>query len=579
VINISTMPNLAEPRLEAQALVGGFGLQRYDARASTPVGGGELWGSFVQSEFDGWRQNSNSRRSLLTVVAASEIRPDTRISIVGLGSINEFHIPGPLTIAQVAANPQQANPRYMSRSERRFNRIARIGLILDHGLDDPVSVSGLMFVSPKALQRSERGTFRDFTRYHVGGNIVGRARFRYNSSLEGLILAGVDEAYQDGAILFYNLTAAGGRGDTLRDDKREGANNLGGFLQHDLVMGKRVTLSLGARFDAIRYFYDSHIRPRLDATKAFTHLTPKVALNFRATPRQSLYVSVGGGVEAPAGNETDPASTFGQDTITAINPLLEAITSTTYEGGEQALLRSENGLIQDLRFDLAIYHTRVTNEIVPYRGGQFYFTAGKAQRSGAELGIHSSLAGGFTAAAATTYSINRYSKYIVDSVHYGRPGQTADYSGNQIVGVPRFILGSEVAFEPNSHRVRLQLNLESNSGFFADDANGITVPGYLITSATAGFPRPIAITRGLAVSGFVSIRNILNRHYISSAYLNPDVVSGVPVAFEPGLPRQLLISLSLTRSLEPLMGGLHNPGRLAQSLVTVQLALVDSNHH
>src|SRR6185503_11535455 len=38
VINVSTMPTLAGSRTEAQTIVGGFGLQRYVARASTVVG-------------------------------------------------------------------------------------------------------------------------------------------------------------------------------------------------------------------------------------------------------------------------------------------------------------------------------------------------------------------------------------------------------------------------------------------------------------------------------------------------------------------------------------------------------------
>jgi hypothetical protein len=34
---------------------------------------------------------------------------------------------------------------------------------------------------------------------------------------------------------------------------------------------------------------------------------------------------------------------------------------------------------------------------------------------------------------------------------------------------------------------------------------------------------------------------------VASAFLNPDVVNGAPVAFEPGLPRRLVVSLSLAR--------------------------------
>ena len=33
--------------------------------------------------------------------------------------------------------------------------------------------------------------------------------------------------------------------------------------------------------------------------------------------------------------------------------------------------------------------------------------------------------------------------------------------------------------------------------------------------------------------------------YIGSAFLNPDVVGGVPVAFEPGRPREVVVGLTV----------------------------------
>ncbi len=548
VITVSTRPT-SPGSLQAEAMAGGFGLQRYVARASTQLGESPVWGSFVHSRFDGWRAHSGSERSLLNIGAVAPVGSRTELGVFGMGSANDFDIPGPLTAAQIAANPEQANATYLARNERRRNRVARLGLTVDHA-GEPLSLSGVLFVAPKFLQRSERGTFRDFTRYHVGGNLVGRVRVPYTSSLRGVVVAGIDEAYQDGAILFYTLAAGGTRGDTLRDDKREGANNIGVFLQHELELNDRLAVSLGARYDAIRYYYDSHIDPSLDATKAFTHVSPKLGLNYRLSPAHSVYLNVGGGVEAPAGNETDPAGTFGQDTVTAINPLLEPITSTTYEAGTKHLLHlRETGLLRRLSYDAALYLTRVKNEIVPYRGGRFYFTAGRARRAGAELGLRAGLAGGVSLGAAFTYSDNTYTEYLVDSVHYGRPGRLADFSGNRIVGVPKVIVGTQVALEPSAlSALRFQIDVEGNSGYFADDANTLRVAGYAIASATVGLRRPLPLGAGVAAAGFVTVSNLFDRRYVASAYLNPDVVNGVPVAFEPGLPRRLLLSVSLSRA-------------------------------
>ena len=69
-----------------------------------------------------------------------------------------------------------ANAIYQARDERRHNRLGRLSLTLEHDLGGGASVSGMLFGGPKFLQRSERGTFRDFTRYHVGGNAIFRGR-------------------------------------------------------------------------------------------------------------------------------------------------------------------------------------------------------------------------------------------------------------------------------------------------------------------------------------------------------------------------------------------------------------------
>jgi len=39
--------------------------------------------------------------------------------------------------------------------------------------------------------------------------------------------------------------------------------------------------------------------------------------------------------------------------------------------------------------------------------------------------------------------------------------------------------------------------------------------------------------------------SIFNRSYIASAFLNPDGVAGQPVAFEPGLPRNVVVGMTI----------------------------------
>src|SRR6202007_2315608 len=104
--------------------------------------------------------------------------------------------------------------------------------------------------------------------------------------------AGVDEAVQDGAILFYSLTPQGTRGTELSDNKREGASNFGVFAQEVLALGPRLDLTLGARWDAIAYDYESRIDPRLNDRKEFDRLSPKLGLLWRLSPGSSVYAAL-----------------------------------------------------------------------------------------------------------------------------------------------------------------------------------------------------------------------------------------------------------------------------------------------
>ena len=550
VVSISTLPGADDPRFTFEPMAASFGLQRYTAAGSMPMGSsGMLGASVVHSNADGWRGHSASTRSVFNVSMLAPVSDKTNVGVYAVGSHNVYRIPGPLTAAQVAADPRQANATYEVRDERRDNRVVRLGLTLDHQANEKVGVSALLYANPKALQRSERGTYRDFTRYHVGGNGMVRIATPFGAGVRGALLVGADYALQDGAILFYNLSPEQTRGDTLRDNKGEGARNTGVFVSEELSFGgnERWTVAAGARYDDITYNYRSYINPSLDDRRSFTGVTPKLGVSYRLAPQHSIYASLGGGIEVPAGNETDPASTFGQDTITALNPLLEPIRSLTFEVGTKRQWVLGSNFVRELSYDVALYQTNVKNEIVPYRGGRFYFTAGRVRRRGAELGARVATSAGIALQAALTWNVHRYTEYVVDSVHYGVPGATADYSGNDVVGVPAFIGALALDVRPGVLRpLHVRLEVENIGSFYADDANQVKVPSYRIANVSLGTDQPVALGSTLGLNAFVTVNNVLDRHYIASAFLNPDVVAGEPVAFEPGLPRNVVFGVSFS---------------------------------
>ena len=547
VINVSSNTTFEQPFVNLQSLFGSFGFRKQTIRAGAFLGNSRYFLSLSNTTSDGWRNHSASSQFLVNTGLVSQVGERTNVGIFLTGTSNVFRIPGPLTQAQYDSLPEQSDSVFIKRDDRRVNRLGRLGATVSHEFNDANSIAASIYASPKSLQRSERNRYRDFNRYHVGGNATFKNSSALSSTMLNTILVGVDEAYQDGSILFYNLTANGDRSTTLRANKREGANNFGIFLQNESVIGEEFSVSLGGRYDNITYYYDDYITPVLNDRKSFERFTPKVGLTYRFSPTHSVYANLGGGVEVPAGNEVDPSPTFGDDTIRAINPLLEPITSATIEAGTKHILPlGDEGSLGTLMYDAAIYWIEVRNDIIPYSGGAFYFTAGKTNRIGAEFGGTIQFTNGLSLGTAITLSSNKYAEYTIDSVHYGKPGASSNLKDNKTPGVPDVFYTIDVRYAPPLLKgIYAKATLRSVGSYFADDRNMFEVPSYSTLDLTLGLDRMKVTESGLVLSGFVTVNNATNKKYVASAWINPDLVAGNPVYIEPGLPRNVVGGLTV----------------------------------
>ncbi len=551
VVNLSTVPESSEAYLSFRSSAGSYGYNDIQLSSLNNFKNGKMFSSLSNTNFEGWRDHSSSYRTLFNTGFLSNLDDLTRLGVFISGTSNMFHIPGPLTQKQFDADPSRSNPVYEQRDERRFNRLGKIGVTLNREFDETNSVSGMLFLNPKYLQRSERGTFRDFTRYHTGGNLIYANHSSFSRELKNKLVVGTDFAYQDGAILFYNLSPTNGRGNELKDNKREGAENFGAFLQNEILIKDKFSFIAGARYDNIKYYSESFISSGYGLqTKTFERVTPKAGITYHLSDSHSLYANYGGGIEVPAGNETDPAGTYGQDQIYLINPLLEPIISNTFEIGTKQFKTdfAEDNFIKSLSYELALYYISVKNDIVPYRGGRFYFTAGKTERKGAEFAASLQFRNNLSLICSFTLTDNKYKEYLVDSVHYDlkKAGRYADYGGNKVAGIPDYFYNIGLTYLPEGlGGAFISLNLNSIGKYFCDDANTLEVNSFRVLSGTIGMSKPVVLTNKLKIRGFLTVNNLFDSKYASSTFINPDIVNGDPVFLEPGMPRNFVLSVSI----------------------------------
>lgn len=560
VVFVSTIPDELRPFAELGAGLGSFGYNNVQLLTQTMLNNeGQLYLSLVNQSTDGWRAHSKSDLLQGTIGIKTNLDDRTRFNTFIAGAWNRFEIPGALTYQQYIEDPQQSqdnsdvyNPTYAGRDEFRDNKIARIGTTFDHDLGNGDGFSVTAFIQSKALQRSERNTWRDFTRYHLGGNAVYRNISVFSESISNKILLGTDAQYQDGSILFYNLDTAAstngrqvGRGTTLRDNKREGALNLGIFFQDEMILDN-ISIVGGVRYDAITYYSESRINQIPGASKTYSRLTPKFGLTYQYSDILNIYASLGGGIEVPAANETDPPAVRGEDTLTTLNPLLEPIVSTTYEVGFKGISPHWKGIVSSFRYDAAAFYIDIRNDIIPYRNGRFYQTAGRSRRVGAEFGASIVLLQKFTLSSSLTLMNTEYLDYTIDSgyIDESKTGVTVSYAGNQMAGIPTFFTTVRLRYDfPMVRGMFAEGEIRRVGSYFASDDNSIIVDGYTIVDAILGSNFNL-IQDKLDVRLLLRANNLTGASYMASAWINPDRTAGGVPYIEPGLP--LNISGTLT---------------------------------
>jgi iron complex outermembrane receptor protein len=523
VINLRTNLDFASSWLEYRQQAGAWGFHREQALTGFAVGEGRGVFSLDNTTFDGWRAHSLSTATRAHVRFTTPLERGTRLGLLldAVSDLNRFA--GPLTREQMQSAPQQANATFAERYDRRRNRIGRVAVTFDRRVEDSQDLSFNLFVEPKALQRSERGRFRDFDRTHLGGSGVYQLRSHLTPALESRSSLGADDAFQDGAIRFYDLAPGGGRGTSLKANKREGANAAGGFMQQELIWNERWSARAALRYDDLWYIAQDFTDPTLDATKRFTHLTPKGSVAYTASA-YTVYASLGGGVEAPAFNEIDPPPDVAP---TSFNPFLEPMRSTTWELGAkgQAALP---GRLGSLRYDAALYWIDVANDLVPQEGGVYFFTAGKTRRKGVELGLDWLPADRWLVSVTTTLSDNRYREYVSDSV---------DYAGRRVAGLPQVAL-SALALYAMASGLSGEVSAEHLGCYYADDANTARAGAYTLLNGSIGYSRTIGQH---VVRAFVAGNNLTDQRYVASVFIN-----GLSEQFyEPGLPRNWSAGLTL----------------------------------
>jgi iron complex outermembrane receptor protein len=339
---------------------------------------------------------------------------------------------------------------------------------------------------------------------------------------DGLVTS---EYYQVAGGTRDDYTAASGeRGDL--DAKGDSRRTVGALhAQYNLQPTDALRLAIGGRFDALRDAFTPE-EPDGVERESVTHtaFSPRVGINVRymngARRSGNAYITASRSFKAATLDQLYDLRSipvpFPPFAIRTSNPELDPQHGTTVEAGVYqgaTLSPSLRGTIS-----LSAYHTAMKDELDFDVENFRYVNIGRSRHRGIETGV--------TVAGPRASTFASYALQAVTS-------RSGDNEGKRLKAIPRHTLSAGVSVQP-IRMLETSLIAMHVGDMYIDDANTRKIPDYTRLDARASIPI-------MGVSLFVDVRNLLDKQYSSSGFLDP-AGSGEPY-FYPAAGRVIEIGL------------------------------------
>lgn len=528
---------------------GSFGLHSNGFKAAYKSENTRFLTTYNYHSAQGYRPHSEDYWHILNSSFETRLSERAQLSMFNYYVSGMIRLPGSLTKAQFDADPLQANARDISRDTKRISKKGRVSARLNVGLDDDrrneIEVTG--YATMKYFERTAR-SYRIFNRHGIGASarFINKSKFGEHDNMFSF---GGDLFFQAGPIEEYN-NLNGRKGDNLNVLTDETITNTGFYAQNSFsIINDRFTALVTARYDNVGFKARDQLLAVRSAERSFNRVTPKIAFNYKFTPRIALYSSYGLGFDTPAGNELDNYPLSSNTTI-LLNPDLRPQSSKNFEIGFKGAL-DESAYFRGATFDVTFFNTIIDDEIVPFEvfGEVFFRNAARTNRTGIELGANMEFLAGLRLKTSYTFSDFSYRTYIARTIEQDTAGNLVErnvrFDGNVVPSVPKHNASWVVTYTRilNENLIGfIKTHLMSVSGMYANDRNSERSSGYTVLGATLGFDMTYGAFNALVSGG---VNNLTNKKYVGFININ----STAREFYEAGEPRNFFGSITLGYSL------------------------------
>ena len=507
-INLVTPTGRDASALAGRFDTGSFGYVKGQVSTGGVSGSLDYFATVSAQSIDGYREHSDGNALRGNINIGYRVSPDADTRFYAYATSTNQRIPGEVTKDQALNSPRSANPVWVAQDQQRNVDSIRLAnkTTLRFGL---TTVELGAFYNNRTVDHPIF-QYLDFTVDDFGGFVravddrkVGGIRNRL--TLGASLHNGTIDTEQ-----FVNVAAEKGAlvGSTLDRSKNfsiYGDNAL--FVQPDvaLIIGLQYLHASRDRRD--RFLSDGD----QSGKETYDLWSPKAGVLWNVKPEWQIFANISRSVEVPS-----------YDVNIFTNPTqLKPQRATTYEIGTR-------GKVSAIQWDLSLYRSEIEDELQCLTTGPFSacsaINADRTAHQGVEAGL-----GGSIPLAGSGDAVAFNFAYTFSDFHFD-----ADtlYGDNELPGVPRHLLRGEMLFQ---HRSGFYAgpNVEwSPGGYFADNANSLTVDAYALLNFKAGFDV------GGNWSAYIEGRNLTDEAYISTVAI-AGVADENSAIFNPGTGRSI----------------------------------------
>lgn len=520
-------------RLDADAMAGSDGMQRFGLKAAGGQGNLNYIAAASRFHTDGYRQHSAADRDTQNAKLRLSLGDDALLTLVGNAvRMRDVQDPLGLSHAQFAADPRSVDPSALTFDTRKSVDQRQLGLNYERFLGGGDSAILMLYggarntvqyqAIPVAAQLAPTspGGVIDLARRYWGLDL----RWTHHATLAGQPLQWtvgasydrLDERRRGFQNFAGNVPGALGVQGALRRDEDNVVFNVDQYAQAQWEPHAQWLLMAGVRNSMVRVAsVDRYIVPGNgddSGAAVYRATTPVLGATFRASRDLHLYASYGKGFETPTFNELSYRSVSGAET--GLNLGLAAARSDNFEGGLKLRLGER------MRANLAFFHIATDQEltVLANSGGRSVFqNAGATRRDGLEAAFKGDWRkGGSDIGLTLAWTLMR-AVYSQPFCNGACSSATAVAAGNRIPGVPAQSLYGELSWRHGASGFSAALEGRYSSKVYVDDVNSDAAAGYFVASLRAGFEQRGG---GWTLKQFIRIDNLADRGYAGSIIVN-----------------------------------------------------------